>query len=176
MAGSMDAVDSRVARMPTELRQRLLARAVSLLPPPLPAGSLRGPSVNAPLHLTTPVATIVQGIELDAKGASVPAEGQGEQMQQCRWGFPTNLPPRQRLVDLLQQQQAAAEEVAAAGAQQAGLQQRQGGGQGRGAASPARAPPGGPTERAQPRPVLLELLQQSRTFQSPDCAGACESG
>lgn len=164
--------------MPTELRQRLLARAVSLPPlPPLPAGSLRGPCVRARLRqLTTSGLAIVQGIELDAEGTSVLATGQGEQMQQCRWGFPTNLPPRQRLVDLLQQQQAAAEEVAAAGAQQAGLHQRQSGGQGRGVASPARAPPGGPTERAQQRPVLLELLQQSRTFQSPDCAGACESG
>lgn len=65
------------------------------------------------------------------------------------WGFPTNLPPRQRLVEYLEQQQRAQQEAHAAVPQRRAMEDGQGG----------------------QRALLLELLQQSRTFQSPDCAG-----
>ncbi|KAL4452767.1 hypothetical protein ABPG75_008429 [Micractinium tetrahymenae] len=147
MADPLESVDARVAGMPTELRRRLLARA---------------------------------GVQLDAEGAVTVRAGLGEPAEQSRWGFPTNLPPRQRLIDLLQQQQAAAEQATTAGMHQGGQQQpqQQRGGQGRRSSAPVGAPLGEPpqqAQQAQQRPVLLELLQQSRTFQSPDCAGACDA-
>ncbi|KAL4420925.1 hypothetical protein ABPG77_001408 [Micractinium sp. CCAP 211/92] len=143
MGSPLHSVDQRVAKLPADLRRRLLARA---------------------------------GIELDADGAVTLQAGQGEPAQQSHWGFPTNLPPRQQLVDLLERQQAAAEEAAATAARQDGQQpqqqQSQSGGQAWRTAGSARAPLGNPPEPAPQRPLLLELLQQSRTFRSPDCADA----
>ncbi len=135
-------MDKRVAALPEQRRRLLLQRAVrrrrcrlsaaahscclvvsccctcaQCFPPPLLSVTLQGVDPDAP----------------DARKAGSAAPSNG-------WGFPTNLPPRQRLVEYLEQQQRAQHD-----AQQA--------------------------QQAQQRPLLLELLQQSRTFQSPDCAG-----
>ena len=147
-------------------------------PPPLPPPLL--PPLPPPVELascqlhvnhTAHCYLALQGVNPDAISAEEAAPaGDGKS-----WGFPTNLPPRHRLVEYLQQQQAAAaaEQQAAqwlarqhgmpdaAADAEAAAQQQQA----------AAAQPGWPAQAPPQRPLLLELLQQSRTFQSPHCAG-----
>ena len=150
-------VDKRVAALPEQRRRLLLQRAVSRRLPPLPpaAAALRSLSLPAAcLHIDVApyLPSCNQGVEPDAvdgheAGSAAPSNGA------AGWGFPTNLPPRQRLVEYLEQQQRAQQEAYAAAPQRRAMEDGQG------------------TQQAQQRPLLLELLQQSRTFQSPDCAG-----
>ena len=109
------------------------------------------------------------------------------------WGFPTNLPSRRTLTEYLQRQEAreqdqqeqwslfeaemaqlqaeAKEEEGEQGEGQEDGQQQQ---QQQAEQQQQRQPHREQQEQQQAeqrRPILLEVLQQSRTFQSPDCAG-----
>ena len=114
------------------------------------------------------------------------------------WGFPTNLPSRRTLTEYLQRQEAreqdqqeqwslfeaemaqlqaeAKEEEGEQGEGQEDGQQQQQQAEQQQQRQPHRDPPPQPQQQEQQqaeqrRPILLEVLQQSRTFQSPDCAG-----